>query len=263
MDAGLKLKAIREKLGLRYRQVKDASTLIANKYQNVEFNVGLARLADIENKGMVPTLHRLYSLCAIYKLDLVEVLEWYGIDVSMIPQDSEVAAPAQTHLVRFSNRMRGSVPLPVALDPGVNFAETTYLSRVIREWGPIPLSLLRNLDIQQYRYGIIGLEDRMMYPLLRPGALVQIDDRLHRVRSAGWTNEYDRPIYFFETRHGYACGWCNMAGDQLILQPHPGSQQEPVVLRYPTDVDIVGQVVGVAMRLESLAGVTPKAAERG
>lgn len=256
MDAGLKLKAIREKLGLRYRQVREASTLIAKKHENVEFNVGLARLADIENKGMVPTLHRLYSLCAIYKLDLIEVLEWYGIDISMIPQDSELAVPSQTHLVQFSNRTRGTVPLPISLDPGVDFNRTTYLSRVIQEWGPVPLSMLRTLNIRDYRYGIIGLEDRMMYPLLRPGALVQIDEKLHRVRNTGWTNEYDRPIYFCETRDSYICSWCNLASDQLIVQPHPGSQREPIVLRYPRDVEVVGQVVGVAMRIEGAVGET-------
>ena len=45
----------------------------------------------------------------------------------------------------------------------------------------------------------------MMYPLVRPGSLVQIDDSRTQIRQTGWTNEFERPIYFFELPgHGYA-----------------------------------------------------------
>ena len=54
MDAGLKLKKTRESLGLRYRQVEQASNLIAQRHRNLDYVVGLSRLADIENKGVVP-----------------------------------------------------------------------------------------------------------------------------------------------------------------------------------------------------------------
>ena len=113
----------------------------------------------------------------------------------------------------------------------------------------MPLSLLNNLNINDYRYGLIGTDDYLMYPMLRPGALVQIDERRSRIRNSGWTHEFERPIYFFELRDGYACAWCNLSGDHLILQPHSGSPAEPVVLNYPTEVDVIGQVVGVAMQL--------------
>ncbi len=56
MDAGLKLKRIRECLELRYRQVEQASNLIAEKHHNLDFAIGLSRLADIENKGVVPSI---------------------------------------------------------------------------------------------------------------------------------------------------------------------------------------------------------------
>ena len=55
----------------------------------------------------------------------------------------------------------------------------------------------------------------------------------------------------FELRGGYACCWCNLAGGHLILQPHPSSPCEPILLDYPNDADVVGRVVGVAMQLEA------------
>ncbi len=251
LSPGLRLKRAREKLGLRYRQVEQASNLIAKKHRNLDYVIGLSRLADIENKGVVPGLHRFYSLCAIYRLDLTEVLQWYGIDVSKIFEDSQTVEPSNTHLIRTRDGPHGSVQLPIRLEPGVDFRRTTYLSRMIQQWGKVPLGLLDSLDIEEYRYGFIGAEDYLMYPLLRPGSLVQIDDSRSKIQKSGWTNEFERPVYFFELRDGYACSWCNVSGRHLILQPHPGSPCEPLVLAYPTDVDVIGQVVGVAMHLEA------------
>ena len=78
-DPGQKLKRARERLNLRYRDVEEASVRIAERHANDEFSIALSRLSDIENKGTVPTIYRLYSLCAIYRLDFHEVLEWYGV----------------------------------------------------------------------------------------------------------------------------------------------------------------------------------------
>jgi len=53
-----------------------------------------------------------------------------------------------------------------------------------------------------------------------------------------------------EHRAGYMCGWCALEGNRLIVQPHPASACAPAVFLYPDEIDIVGQVVGVAMRLD-------------
>ncbi len=66
---GEKLKRVRERLKLTYRDVEKASQQIAARRESDEFVIALSRLADIENKGTVPTMYRLYSLCAIYRLD--------------------------------------------------------------------------------------------------------------------------------------------------------------------------------------------------
>lgn len=89
-----------------------------------------------------------------------------------------------------------------------------------------------------------------MYPLLQPGSFLTIDETRRRISTSGWLNEFERPIYFFEHRQGYACGWCHLKGAQLILQPHPASMCSPEVYSYPQDIDIIGQVTGIAMRLD-------------
>src|SRR2546421_12849312 len=101
-DAGEKLKRVRDRLNLTIRDVEEASRKIAGRHRNDEFVVGLSRLSEIENKGTVPTVYRLYSLCSIYRLDLLEVLEWYGVKTSELAADAAPAGINRTHTIGFS-----------------------------------------------------------------------------------------------------------------------------------------------------------------
>jgi transcriptional regulator with XRE-family HTH domain len=249
-EAGQKLKRVRERLGLRYRDVEEASLRIAEKYRNPEYAIALSRLADIENKGTLPSLYRLYSLCAIYRLDLTEALEWYGIELSNLAADSALVPIEKTHVIGFGVNGQGSVQIPLSLDPGLDLTRTTYLSRMIQKWGKLPLMLLSNVDLKNHRYGYIGTDDWTMYPLIMPGSLVVIDETRRKIASGGWASEFERPIYFLEHRGGYACGWCYLTENQLVIQPHPASMCPPAIFSYPDEVDVIGQVSGLAMRLD-------------
>jgi hypothetical protein len=79
--------------------------------------------------------------------------------------------------------------------------------------------------------------------------LILIDETQRKIASSGWTSEFDRPIYFIEHRSGYFIGWCAVVERQLIISPHPSSRNPPQVFSID-EVDIVGQVSGVAMRLD-------------
>jgi hypothetical protein len=144
------------------------------------------------------------------------------------------------------------VLLPLALDPGLDPRRTTYLTRMIQRWGKVPLLCLESLDLKEQRFALMGTEDWFMYPLLQPGTFVSIDETQQKIASSGWNNEFERPIYFFEHREGFACGWASLNGDQLILIPHPLSGCSPQVYKYPTDIDLIGQVSGLAMRLDQV-----------
>ena len=249
-DAGQRLKRVRERLGLRYRDVEQASLSIAQRWQNDEFAIALSRLADIENKGTVPTIYRMYSLCAIYRLDFIDVLEWYRVAISDLPAEASRIGLESTHVLNFTTAGSGSISVPFTIDPGLDLRKTTHLSRLIQRWGTLPLMLLNGLDIRSHRYGFIGTEDWSMYPLLSPGSLVMIDETKRRITSQSWNTEFSRPIFFFEHRDGFICSWCTLQGSQIILQPHPASMDEPRVFAYPNEIDIIGQVTGVAMRLD-------------
>jgi transcriptional regulator with XRE-family HTH domain len=245
---GVRLKRVREKLKLTFRDVEKASLQIAARHDNDEFTIALSRLADIENKGTVPTIFRLYSLCAIYGIDLYEVIAWYGVPADAIAGDALRIPRAQTHSIDLPPH--GTVTAPHPADAAFDLNQTTFLSHIVRRWGRAGLGLLNGFDLRHFRYGFIGLEDWSMYPVLHPGSLVLIDQARRRIATSGWTSELDRPIYFLEHRHGYRCGWCSVSAGALIFQAHPSAQQPPEI--FPADqIDVVGQVTGVAMRLET------------
>lgn len=248
-EAGQKLRAARVRLRLRYRDVEELSQRIANEHQNQEFVVGLSRLADIEHKGTVPSVYRLYSLCAIYGLEYAIAISWYGIPLHDLPADSARLVHEQTNIIQFQPPDT-AVDFPTELDVGFDLRETTYLVRHIRRWGKLPIALLSTLDLKRQRYGFIGTDDWSMFPLLRPGAFVHIDETRRRILHEGWSGEHDRPIYFVEHREGYSCGWCSERNGLLFIHSHPASNAALRIFRYPGDAEVIGQIVGVAMRLD-------------
>jgi len=246
--AGEKLRRVRERLKLTYRDVAKASQEIAKRRGSPEFVVTLSRLADIENGSRAPSVFRIYTLCAIYRLDLHEVLRWYGVPVEEMTAEGLRIGLDETHAIQFTPNGRAAVPQPVEaeIDPD----KTTFLSQLIRQWGKVPLSFLNATDHREYRYGLVGLEDWSMHPILRPGSLVLIDQGRRKIARSGWTSELDRPIYFLEHRGGFICSWCTLDEGRLLVQPHPACEKAPSAFRYPDEIDVIGQVVGVAMFLE-------------
>src|SRR5689334_9664039 len=110
-EPGRKLKRERERLKLRYRDVEEASQRLASRHKNPEYHIALSRLSDIENRGIVPSIFRLYSLCTIYRLDFVDVVAWYGVRLADIPGDTARISVPVTHL--FQTEPQGDVVVPL------------------------------------------------------------------------------------------------------------------------------------------------------
>lgn len=258
-EAGQKLKRIRERLRLKYRDVEEASGRIAEANHNDEFTVALSRLADIENKGTVPSIYRLYSLCAIYRLNFDEVLSWYRVSLDQLPADSQNISLQVTHMMGITPSEQTEVQAPMALDPGIDWSKTEFLSRMVQRWGKLPLSLLKRVDLRNHLYALIGTEDWFMYPIIPPGSLVVIDETRRRIVEGVWSSEFDRPIYFLEHRQGFICGWCTLRGERLVVHPHPASGCEAEFYAYPAEIDVIGQVTEVAMCVDPAQRRRPRA----
>jgi transcriptional regulator with XRE-family HTH domain len=242
LDAGLRLRQSRERLGLTYRDVERASYTLSERHGRSEFILHISRIADIENRSVVPGLHKLYSLATIYHLNPVEVCGWYEVPLADYFRDGSPLSARRTHVAAPPATFR----VPLRFDPGFDPRRTAYLSRMVEQWGHLEGALFDNHA--RYRYGYVGMEDRRMDPLLRPGSLVQVDPALRVIRNHGWNNEFERPIFLVDVRTGYRCCWFLIDGTRLVLQPHPLSPCFPEVWHLPAEAEVVGQVVGVVTR---------------
>jgi len=241
------LRVVREKLGLTMRDVENASERIARRRNNEEYLIPISRLSDFETKGVIPSIYRLYTLAAIYRRDLGELLSWYEVEIGVSLSDLEAAIPATSHLTEALASYK-AIEMPVRMDPAFDLTKTLNLGRMVEQWGAVPFTYLERLSKLEFTYGYIGTEDWTMSPILPPGTFIQVDESRSKVMRGGWRSEYERPIYFVETRDGHTCCWCTLGQEEIILQSHPLSPVPPKVV--PNDeAEIIGQVIGVAMRL--------------
>jgi len=185
----------------------------------------------------------------------VDLLLFFGIDLDQINTARLAVKLPRTHLVPseiYDTERR--VSFPVRFDPGARIEESNLLSRIVQTWGEIPIAFVQNLGLRKYLYGFIGMDDYTLYPMIRPGAFIQIDDQDTKIDPDPGENEYERPIYFFQLRDGYAYGWCELEGKVLSIIPHSMSGRKTRQFNYPDDIDIVGRVVAVAMPLRRKLG---------
>ena len=244
------LKTVRERLQIGLREVQEASAIIASEEGNENFYISAARLTQIENEASFPSVFKLFSLCSVYGLDLHEVLSKYGVNANRARSYGTRFLPEVTRTTSAEiHGLEDKVTIPVRLDPTFRWETTQLINRVVALWGEIPAAFLLQCNPRRHTYGFVGLADRTMFPLLRPGSLVMIDPQRRRILQNGWKNEFERPVYFVELREGYRCAWCQVDGSRLTLIPHPISSVPVQSFSLANEAEVLGQVVGVAMRL--------------
>jgi transcriptional regulator with XRE-family HTH domain len=244
-----RLKDLRSRLGISLREVEQESQKIASARSNPEFIVSNHWLTKLENGHRTPSIYTLFSLSAIYKVKFSELLSMFGLDLDWLRKYQLQNRSRNTYLLELEKgEADRSVAFPVSFDPGFRVEATNLISRMVEVWGEVPIALIEHMNIRRHLYGYVGLQDRAMYPLVRPGSFVLIDERVRKVHSGQWRTEWDRPIYFIELRDGYACSWCEMDGEALLLVPHPLSSCSH--RRFDSrGAEVVGQVVALASRI--------------
>jgi transcriptional regulator with XRE-family HTH domain len=247
-SAGAALRNLREAMGLTMREVEAASAALVRNYCNHEYAVPISRLCDYETKSIIPSLHRLYSLAVIYRQDFQKLLRLYGIELAdqpgsyLEPIRSAARIPPRTAFALVAKH----ADISAAREPRFHSRKTVYLGQIRDVVETLPWRYLQQFANSRLTCGFIGTEDWTMYPLLPPASLVLIDETRARVTSGGWSSEYERPVYFVETRDTHFCCWCTVTRESIILTPHPLSPVKPRVLRHH-DAEVLGEIVGAAL----------------
>jgi transcriptional regulator with XRE-family HTH domain len=237
---GERLRTIRRQWQLSLREVEERSLLLAKERGNQSFQVSASWLDRLEREEHELTVNKLVALSEIYNVPTENLLR------SMHPQERQplilrpLSSPNATLLLTegpLETQARYLLPdAPVHQTP----EETTLLAP---EDGQLPTP---------YRRGIIGKRDFTLDPMIPAGSIIHIDTQKRAISTRkDWTHEFQRPIYFLMTRDSYVCGWCELdkTSDWLTVIPHPLSPASSRRWRYRSEIETLGRVIVVAIRL--------------
>jgi len=103
---------------------------------------------------------------------------------------------------------------------------TNATTRLLTVWSNVPLLLMLDVDWERGPLVLIGLTDYMMWPLLPPGTLLQLDQKVRTVAEGTWT-EFERPIYLIEHNNRFYCCHAQRKRQTLLLISHAESPAPP------------------------------------
>jgi len=241
--AGQELKTLRNRRNITVREVEQASRRIADVKGDKRFCISNGWLAQLENGVSEPSICKLFSLSVIYRANFLDLVRLYNVDVDDKEKYEPVADPYITQLITHKTNTEDELLREIS-----NSDETRLIAPT------------NGQDPGHHIHAHLGLADFTMYPMIRPGALLKIDPAQNKLVNA-WRNEYERPIYFIELRDAYACGWCELQGNQLLIIPHPSSPASVRRFTYPREAEVVGRVIGYntdCVDSESEAAKIPK-----
>lgn len=242
MPAGQKLKSLRNKRNITVREVEQASRRIADVKGDKRFCISNGWLAQLENGISEPSICKLFSLSVIYHANFLDLVRLYNVDVEDKEKYEPVADPHLTQLIPVSGVSHLHAQLSTSLLP-----ELEAMSAAGGE--DHTASII---------YAHLGSSDFTMFPMIRPGALLKIDTTQNKLAPIAWRNEYERPIFFIELRDAFACGWCELQGNQLLILPHYSSPASVRRFTYPREAEIAGRVIGFSTHCVELESRLPE-----
>jgi hypothetical protein len=102
------------------------------------------------------------------------------------------------------------------------------MRHLLEVWSDVPLLLMLDVDWERGPLVLIGTSDRMMWPLLPPGSLLQLNPKIKTVATGSWS-EFERPIYLIESRGRFFCCHAQRRGEMLRLISHGESPSPPAI----------------------------------
>lgn len=148
------------------------------------------------------------------------------------------------HLLRAakSSEQRGHVDLgeftSLLHDP------TSATNQLYSIWSEAPLLLMLEVDWKRGPLVLVGQSDQMMWPLMPPGSLLQLDQRERTVGEGRW-DEFERPVYLIEYKGRFRCCHAQRRGDTLRLIPHAESPERTSTSVSYREAKVLGRLTTV------------------
>jgi transcriptional regulator with XRE-family HTH domain len=238
---GARLRTLRRQWQLSLREVEERTLRFAQERGNLAYQVSASWLDRLEREEHELTVNKLIALADIYNVPTEQLLRSIHPEKTQTLILKQLSSPNATILLTEGPlEEQAKYLLPDTPVPSQPPDETTLLAP---ESGQL---------MAPYRRGIIGKRDLTLDPMIPAGSIVQIDTQKRAISSRkDWTHEFQRPIYFLMTRDAYVCGWCELdkASEWLTLIPHPLSPASSRRWKYRTEIESLGRVIVVAIRL--------------
>jgi transcriptional regulator with XRE-family HTH domain len=238
---GAKLRAIRQQWQLSLREVEERSLRFAQERGSQSYQISASWLDRLEREEHELTVNKLITLADIYNVPTEQLISSVYTRNGRSGILRQLSSPNATLLLTGGPlEQQARYLLPDAAFPSQPPEDTALL--------PSEDSYLSS----PYRRGIIGKRDFTLDPMVPAGSIVLIDTQKRAICTRkDWTHEFQRPMYFLMTRDGYVCGWCDLdkTSDWLTLIPHPLSPASSRRWRYRTEIENIGRVIVVAIRV--------------
>ena len=133
---------------------------------------------------------------------------------------------------------------------------TSAMHRLLTIWTEVPLLLMLDLDWRRGPFVLVGQADRMMWPLLPPGSLLQLDQSERTLLEGQW-GEFERPVYLIEYKGRFHCCHAQRRGESLRMISHQDSPERPSISVPYKEAKVRGRLTPVFRPLAtrgSLAG---------
>ena len=116
--------------------------------------------------------------------------------------------------------------------------------RLLRLWRNVPLLLMLDVDWERGPLVLIGTSDEMMWPLLPPGSLLQLDQSVRTITDGAFS-EFERPVYLIEYRGRFYCCHAQQRGETLRMISHAESPSPPSIPIPYKEAKVRGQLTPI------------------
>lgn len=244
---GSVLRDLRNEWGLSLNEVEQRTATLADRWGSDRYGISKGQLAKLERGWHEIRVATLLSLSHTYS-EQPERLVYASLPAQYYAAKFDAhEAPNSTILIRGGHlQQTADRLLPSDFSARSTPENTTLIATDL-------------VDPQnRFRKAIVGIKDRTLYPIIRPGSIITVDTHQRRIAShREWTNEYDRPIYLLYTGSGFVCGWCQRSKhdaslhvvSHLISQMDFMPKLDILPLVHGKNVEVIGRVTEVALKL--------------
>src|SRR6266581_7970900 len=172
-DPGSWLRERRQELHLTRSGVERVTSGSAREAANERYRIRRGRLTDLEAGRSAPDIFEVASLCNCYIVTYPAVLQAFGMKLGESGSMSQGPIRSDETAEQWSLTGTGRLFSPNR-PTNISFDETRLVTESAEQLG-IPAVVRRQLDLGQFRLGIVAANDDTMGELVPAGSVVVID----------------------------------------------------------------------------------------